>query len=119
MRLARTRTRGGRRARAALALLRAGVPPAQVLAVDVADVKGDRVRVRPVGRRYGGHVTLDPRSAAIVERWAAEVGHGRLFCTRTGKPWDSSDLRRVVARLGQRAGLPERVSPLEVRRVAA
>jgi len=109
----------GLRAQALVAVCwRAGARVSEALHLEVLDldtVAGDlHLRVTKGGKPR--RVALDPIGLGIVLRWLAARGRltgtprsGFLFCNSSGKPLTTSAVRRLMARLGRRAGLERRV----------
>ena len=108
----------GIRNRALIAVLyRGGLRISEALALEPRDVdaaggmlnvrhgKGDRQRL----------IGLDPAAFALLERWLdrrAALGlsrRRRVFCTLRGADIDASYVRRLLPRLGARAGIEKRV----------
>lgn len=113
-----TRSSTGLRARALIVLLyRSGLRLAEALALHPGDVDLEAGTVRVLDGK--GHrprtVGIDPGAAAILERWSArrrELGLGGrhpLLCTLGGGHLGTSYVRRLLPRLGARAGINRRV----------
>lgn len=113
-----TRSSTGLRARALIVLLyRSGLRLAEALDLYPGDIDhlAGSVRVRQGKGQRARTVGIDPGALAIVERWEARrgelglAGRHRLLCTLEGRPLGASYVRRLLPRLGARAGLERRV----------
>jgi len=108
----------GIRNRALITLLyRGGLRVSEALALEVKDIDDEAGTVR-VRRGKGGkaRVTgLDPGAFATVDLWLAKrrelsiTVRSKLFCTLKGGPIDSSYVRHMMKRLGERARIAKRV----------
>lgn len=118
IRAASPRSASGIRARALIALLyRGGLRVSEALALEPKDVDQNRGTVS-VLRGKGNKrrvVGLDPAAFALIERWmdyrrSLKLPPRRpLLCTLKGNALDSSYVRRLLPRLGERAGIEKRV----------
>jgi integrase len=107
---------------AALAAILYGAGPrlGVALAVEADDVDLSAARIRLRGRRVW-EVGLDDVPLARLARWidcraSHGLGPGPLFCTFDGARLDHSYVRRELAALGRRAGVPTPVSAEALRR---
>ena len=106
------------RNRALIALMyRAGLRVSEALALSPKDVDLDTGTVRVLHGKgdVSRTVGLDPGACAVVARWLEErtrdnVGQaGPLLCTASGGPVCTGYVRRLLRRLGGRAGIAKRV----------
>jgi len=104
-------------------LWRTGLRCSEALDLALRDVnlQAGTVRVREGKGRKARLVAIDPMASSVVENWLSkrvELGIGRsapLFCQitkgRVGKPLQSSYVRHLLKRLGQRADIDKRTHP--------
>lgn len=109
-----------------LVLWRCGLRCSEALRLRPSDVGDSSLRV--LARLKGGQervLPLEPGVRAAVDRWGdlrrlRSVPAGApLFCSLRGRPLDSSHVRRLLPRLGRRAGLDRRVHAHALRHAAA
>lgn len=118
---------GIRNAAIVTTLWRSGIRCAELIALRPKDVN-----------RSGGHLQvlhgkgdkqrspfIDPSAIARIDLWLnvrrdlGISGHRPLFCTLSGQPLDDSYVRKLLRRLGGKAGIPRRVHPHSLRHTLA
>ncbi|MFM9996841.1 MAG: tyrosine-type recombinase/integrase, partial [Phycisphaerales bacterium] len=104
----------GLRNRALIAVMyRAGLRVSEALALRPKDVDAATGAVRVLFGKGGRARTsgLDPGAMAVLRRWAEARarwgvnGLHPIFCTRSGRPTTTAYVRRLLPRLGAKAGI--------------
>lgn len=86
-----------------------------------ADTQAGTIRVREGKNRKSATVGIDPRGAALLDRWldrrrtlgltARHPIFAQYEAGKVGQPLDPRYVRAALARLGERAGITKRVHP--------
>ena len=94
-----------------------GLRPAELCDLDWADINGNRVTVR-CGKGGKRRVVALAETYGWVELWREKSGGtGYVFRTRAEKQWQTSHVRRLLARLSERAAV--KIHPHEIRHAHA
>jgi integrase len=105
-------------------LYRTGLRCAEALALELRDLELDQgyLRVRHGKGDRARVVGLDPGAVGTLEVWLRKRGNPGtplLFSTWTGRPLQTSHVRRLLKVLGRKAGIAKRVHPHGLRHTHA
>lgn len=101
-----------------LALLATGLRVSEVVALDVANLRGDILTVRVGKGRKGRVVALGPRAASALRAHVGGRLEGPLLVTRDGGRMSQRGVQLVLHTIAGRAGIGH-VSPHDLRRSCA